>query len=311
MRVWTGDPRGWGPAPPGGTALTIGVFDGVHRGHRAVLCALAERAEAGNLRTAVVTFDVHPRSVVVPARAPKMLATVARRLELFERVGVDYVGVLPFDRIRHLPPEEFVRRVVVNGFDARAVVVGHGFRYGSGRTGDVTSLRTAGEAWGFAVDARRLLASAQRPISSSFIRQCIAHGDVATANTLLGRPHELPALVTGAPKGGTSDRLPTAYVEVDRSMAVPGQGVYAGWILVGDKNLRALCDVGARTVAGGSSELIRIHFLDSDAEIGSSSVGVHFVDRMSDQPPAGGDEGAGGVAGDVARARRLLGRTGA
>ena len=103
-----------------------------------MLGALAERADAtGNLRTAVVTFDVHPRSVVAPARAPKMLATVARRLEIFEEIGIDYVGVLPFGRIRHLPPEEFVRRVVVDGFDARTVMVGRGFRYGlRSRRGD-------------------------------------------------------------------------------------------------------------------------------------------------------------------------------
>ena len=289
--------------------MTIGVFDGVHRGHRALLGALAERADAaGNLRTAVVTFDVHPRSVVAQARAPKMLATVARRIEIFEEIGIDYVGVLPFGRIRHLPPEEFVCRVVVDGFDARTVMVGRGFRYGAGRTGDVASLRAAGRARGFAVEARRLLESARGPISSSFIRRCIAEGDVATANRLLGRPHELPALVAERAPGGTRHGLPTAYVEVDRSMAIPGWGVYAGWVVTGDRTLRALCDIGADTVGSRSSELIRIHILDSEGEPGARKVGIRFAERLADQPPAdAGDGETGRIARELARARQVLG----
>ena len=288
--------------------MTIGVFDGVHRGHRAVLDALAEQAHAaGNLGKAVVTFDVHPRSVVVPARAPKMLTTVARRLEMLEEVGVDYVGVLPFDRIRHLPPDEFVRRVVVDGFDARTVMVGRGFRYGAGRSGDVASLRAAGGAWGFAVQARQLFESAQGPISSSFIRRCIADGDVATANRLLGRPHELPALIAESPPRGSGYGLPTAYLEVDRSMAIPGQGLYAGWTVIRDKTLPTLCDTGAGAARSGASEQIRIHILDPEGDLGGSEVGIRFAERLSDQPPAGaGGEGAIRIAHEVARARQLL-----
>jgi len=267
-----------------------------------VLGALAGRAEAaGDLKTVVVTFDVHPRSVVVPARAPKMLTTVARRLEIFEQLGIDYVGVLPFDRIRHLPPEEFVRRVVVNGFDARAVMVGRGFRYGSGRAGDVASLRATGEAWGFTVEARRLIESAHHPISSSFIRRCIAEGDMATATRLLGRPHQLPALVTEPATGGTGYGLPSACLEVDRSMAIPRQGVYAGWIVMGDRGLRALCEVGSRTVDSRSSELILIHLLDSGGELGARRVGIRFAEWVSDRPASGaGDDEAdrGGLEGE-------------
>ena len=311
MKVWTGDPRGWGPAPPGGTALTIGVFDGVHKGHRAVLGALTERADGiGNLRTVVVTFDAHPRSVLAPARAPKMLATVARRLEIFDALGIDYVGVLPFDRIRSLPAEEFVRRVVVDGFDARTVMVGRGFRYGASRTGDVTSFRAAGEAWGFAVEARPLLESSHGPISSSFIRRCIADGDVTTAGRLLGRLHELPALVTERGPEAPGYGLPTAHLEVDRSMAVPGQGVYAGWIVTGDETLPVLCGIGARTVSG-SGELIRVHMLEPDRKLGAREAAIRFAERLTDQPRAdAGDEGTGRRERAVARALRLLGRTG-
>ena len=311
MKVWTGDPRGWGPTPPGGTALTIGVFDGVHKGHQAVLGALSERADAaGDLGTVVVTFDAHPRAVLAPARAPKMLATVARRLEIFDELGIDYVGVLPFDRIRNLPAEEFVRRVVVDGLDARTVIVGRGFRYGTGRTGDVASLRAAGEAWGFAVEARPVLEGSHGPISSSFIRRCIADGDVATTGRLLGRLHELPALVTERAPEVFGHGLPTTRLEVDRSMAIPGQGLYAGWIATGDETLPALCDIGTRT-GGGPRELIRVHILDPDRKLGSREVAVRFAERLSDQPLADArHEWTGRSDRAVARARRLLGPTG-
>ena len=290
--------------------MTIGVFDGVHRGHRALLGALAERAgAAGRLDTAVVTFDVHPRSVVAPARAPKMLATVARRLEIFEEVGIDQVGVLPFARIRHLAPEEFVRRVVVDAFDARVVVVGRGFRYGAGRTGDVASLQAAGEVWGFAVEARRLLESARGAISSSFIRRCIADGDVVTADRLLGRPHELPALVTQRAVGEGRYGLPAACLEVDRSMAVPGYGVYAGWVVTRDGARPAICDIAGRPARSGSTRPITIRLLEPEDDLGGREVGLRFAARLSDHPHQGsGDEGTGRIERDLDHARRLLAR---
>ena len=315
MKVWTGDPRGWGPRPPTGTVLTIGVFDGVHRGHRAVLGALAERARAaGNLGKAVVTFDVHPRSVVVPARAPKMLTTLARRLEILEEIGIDYVGVLPFDRIRHLPPEEFIRRVVVDGFGARTVMVGRGFRYGAGRTGDVASLREAGEMLGFDVDARRLLKSAQGPISSSSIRRYIADGDVATANRLLGRLHELAARVTGSAGEGRRSGLQVADVEADSSMAIPGQGLYAAWTVTRDGTFPAVCDIAARrprSGSTGSTGSIRSHSLDPADELPPGEVRIRFAGRLGDQRQVGGrDGGLGRIEPGAAKAaRRLLDRT--
>ena len=288
--------------------MTIGVFDGVHRGHRALLGTLAERAgAAGNLATAVVTFDVHPRSVVVPARTPKMLATVARRLEIFEESGIDHVGVLPFGRVRHLPPEEFVRRVVVDSFNARIVVVGRGFRYGAGRTGDVAALREAGDAWGFAVEARRLLESAHGSISSSFIRRCIEDGDVVTAGRLLGRPHQLQALVAEWSPEGARYGLPAADLEVDGSMAVPGEGVYAGWVVTGDGTVPAICDIGGRSVRSASTRPVRIHLLDPGGALGVREVGLRFAARLSDRShERAGDQGRVRTERDVARALRLL-----
>lgn len=277
-----------------------------------MLDALAERASAaGNLGKAVVTFDVHPRSVVLPARAPKMLTTVARRLEILEEIGIDYVGVLPFGRIRHLPPEDFIRRVVVDGFDARTVMVGRGFRYGAGRAGDVASLRAAGEALGFDVDAKRLLESAHGPISSSFIRRCIADGDVATANRLLGRPHELAARVTGSAREGTGYGLPVADVEADPSMAIPGQGLYAAWTVTRDGTVPTVCDIAARHPRSGSTGSIRSHSLDPADELPPGDVRIRFAGRLGDRRQAGGRDGGPGriELGAARAAHRLLDRT--
>ena len=161
-----------------------------------------------------------------------------------------------------------------------------------------------------AVEARPLLESSHGPISSSFIRRCIADGDVTTAGRLLGRLHELPALVTERGPEAPGYGLPTAHLEVDRSMAVPGQGVYAGWIVTGDETLPVLCGIGARTVSG-SGELIRVHMLEPDRKLGAREAAIRFAERLTDQPRAdAGDEGTGRRERAVARALRLLGRTG-
>lgn len=259
----------------------------------------------------VVTFDVHPRSVVVPARAPKMLTTLARRLEILEEIGIDYVGVLPFGRIRHLPPEEFIRRVVVDGFDARTVMVGRGFRYGAGRAGDVASLRAAGETLGFDVDARRLLESTRGPISSSRIRRCIAEGDMVTANRLLGRPHELAARITERAGEGTGYGLPVADVEADPSMAIPGQGLYAAWTVTREGAVPTVCDIAARHPRSGSTGSIRSHSLDPADELRPGEVRIRFVGRLGDRRQAGGRDGGPGriELGAARAARRLLDRT--
>ena len=299
----------WGPGPDRGTVVAVGVFDGVHRGHQFVLAGVSDRAlESGGLEKAVVTFDVHPRSLVTPARAPKMLTTVAHRVELFESMGIDQVGVLPFTLIRGFPPEEFVRRVVVDGFGARVVAVGRGFRYGVGRAGDVASLRQAGEVHGFMVEALELLEGEGGPISSSAIRDCIAEGDVAAAAGLLGRQHELRGVVMEGDRRGSWLGFPTANLEIDRSMAVPGRGVYAVRAVIGEQTHPGLCNVGARSVLGGTGELLEVHILDRSGELHGREIGVRFVERLREQRSTEGAERlASRIERDVARARRVLG----
>ena len=296
MKIWRGDPLAWGPGPIGGTAVTIGVFDGVHRGHRTLLDALSERAAlAGGLETVVVTFDVHPRRFFDPADGPAMLVTLSRRLELLESVGVGQVGVLPFAEVRHLDPGEFIRRVVSGGFDARAVVVGEGFRYGAGRAGDVDDLVASGRTHGFRVDAIRLRDGGQGPISSSAIRRHIAAGEVAAAAGLLGRHHEVPGRCV-VPEGGDASTLA---VEVDWSMAVPGSGVYA--VTVGSSGPGA-CSIG------GSGRPLRVRLPDrrTTDPVPGDRPALTFIDRLRPAPP-GGHAPPRITAADLAGVRLLMG----
>ncbi|MCY4370223.1 MAG: hypothetical protein OXF41_12605 [bacterium] len=309
MRVWTGDPRFWGPGPASGMALSIGVFDGLHRGHQELLSGLASQAAAlADLPVGVVTFDVHPRAVLAPDRAPKTLMPVPRRLEVLESMSVDQVGVLPFAEVRHLSPDEFVHRVVVNGFKARLVIVGHDFRYGVGRAGNVTSLRESGERNGFVVEARELLRAGTDPISSSMIRFRIAQGDVAAAADLLGRPHELAA-PHGTDRSGRSESgTVTADLDFDPAMAVPPPGAYAVRTVIGTGIHPGLCLVGYRRGPDGQPTPARVHFVDRQPRIRPRDiVTLRFVERV--RGPVSGPESSSWALvreGDILRARRLL-----
>lgn len=287
-------------------ALSIGVFDGLHRGHQELLTGLASRAGApAGLAVGVVTFDVHPRALLTPDRAPKTLMPVTRRLEILESMGVDQVGVLPFAEIQHLPPDEFVHRVVVNGFNARLVAVGHDFRYGAGREGDVAGLRESGERNGFVVEARELLRAGPVPISSSMIRDLIARGDVTTAADLLGRPHELTAPHSSGHPSRSALGTVTADLAFDPGMAVPAPGSYAARIVVGTDIHPGLCAIGSRRGTVGLPGAARVHVLDRRRAVRSGEpVTVRFVGQLHG-PATGSDAVA--IEHDIHPPGRLLG----
>ena len=238
MKVLTGDPGFWGPAPGSGTALTVGVFDGVHLGHQALLTERRGIAAAEGLETVVVTFDVHPKRFFDPDGGPTLLVSLSRRLELLEEAGVDQVGVLPFADIRTWGPDQFVRRVMVDGFRARSVLVGEGFRYGAGRAGNQATLKASGQEHGFSVRATPLLQGGSAPVSSSTIRGHIAAGEVKEAAELLGRPHEIAGTWVAIikPKG--------IKVKVDRCpISVPEPGLYYVGVKAGDEGFAGICRI--------------------------------------------------------------------
>ena len=309
MKVWRGDPRYWGPGPATGTVLSIGVFDGIHRGHQFLLTCLGARARAlADLPIGVVTFDTHPRALLNPDQAPKTLMAVSRRLEVLESMGVDQVGILPFGKIHHLEPDQFVHQVVVNGFNGRLVMVGKGFRYGAGRSGSVTSLKESGRRRGFIVEARDLFQEGSTPISSSMIRKFITQGEVAAARHLLGRPHELQPLRGVGHLKDSDLGTATADLDFDPAMAVPAPGVYAVRMIAGGRERPGICLIRRSAGTEGASGPAQIHLPDRRG-LGRSenTLTVRFLERVRKLPSRTVAPSASTVLRqDISTARELL-----
>lgn len=288
--------------------MTIGVYDGVHLGHRTVLRDLeTQAASLGVAHRAVLTFDRHPLSVVDPRRAPKMLGTVAHRLEILDDLGVDIVGVLPFEQIRQMHPAEFIHQVLLAGLAARLLVVGTNFRFGLDRAGDVETLRREGARHGFEVDAVELLRGEGTPVSSSAIRAMLAAGDVEAARAALGRPFELRGMVVGGDGRGRDLGFPTANLAWDEGLAVPARGVYAAEVWVEGTGYAAVVNVGVRPTFGGDFT-VEAHLLDFAGDLYGKTMGVLFVARLRDERRfENSGELVSQIGRDVETARRRLG----
>lgn len=306
MNVLTGDPTQW-PAE-GTSAVTIGVYDGVHLGHQAVLADLHRAARRlGVDRTIVLTFDRHPSSVVNPDAAPKMLTSVARRIEILGTHGVDTVGVLPFEHIRQMRPEAFIRGVLVDALQARLVVVGSNFRFGVDRSGDVDTLRSEGERYGFEVDAVDLLRGDGATVSSTAIRFALEHGEARVAAAALGRPYELEGtVVTGDGRGKTLG-YPTANLAIQDDLLIPADGVYAVTAAVDDRTYGAVANIGVRPTFGGTDRVVEAFILDGVPYLYGRQIRLAFIERIREERRfAGPDELVEQIGRDVETARSIL-----
>jgi len=309
MKVLRGNPRLWGPAPPGGSAVTIGVYDGVHRGHQTVLSDLATRAVILEVpQRAVLTFDRHPLGLVSPERVPRLLTTIEQRLEILESLGVDLVGVLPFEQVRDMHVAEFIHQVLLGSLGARLVVIGSNFRFGRDREGDVGALREEGTRHGFEVDAVELLRGDGATVSSSAIRSLLAAGDVEGVESALGRPFELRGLVVPGDGRGKTIGFPTANLSFSDEMAVPARGVYAVEVSMGDRLTPGVVNVGVRPTFGGEVLTVEVHLLGFQGDLYGQTLGVRFKHRLREEIRFSGvDLLMAQIEGDIALARRLLG----
>lgn len=278
--------------PAGGSAVTIGAYDGVHLGHRALLAELRARADADGLATVVVTFDRHPASVVRPDSAPKLLCDLDQKLELLASAGVDRTVVVRFDEDRaNETAEDFVTSVLVDGLDARLVVVGEDFHFGHGRKGNVALLKEMGGTAGFAVDGVALASGPgsgpAEPVSSTRVRMLVSEGRVEEAAVLLGRPHQVRApVVTGDRRGGTELGYPTANLAVPPEICLPAPGIYAGWYERPDgSRWPTAISVGRRPTFYGSDGalLVEAHLLDFAGDLYGEPARLSFVTRLRDE----------------------------
>jgi riboflavin kinase/FMN adenylyltransferase len=308
------------PRPTRGTAVTIGAYDGVHLGHRAVIASVRDLAAAHGLATAVVTFDRHPAAVVRPDSAPPLLTDLEQKLELLATTGVDYTLVLHFDDARSKEPaEEFVTEVLVGSLNARAVVVGEDFHFGHRRSGNVALLRDMGAKLGFEVLGIDLVGTDGRPaageerVSSTAIREALRHGDLARANRLLGRFHEVRGAVVDGDKRARELGFPTANIAVPSEICLPADGIYAGWYLRPDGLARpAALSLGRRPTfyEDAESSLLEAHLLDFEGDLYGEPARVRFVERLRDERKFDSvDALVEQMERDCRQARRILGAT--
>jgi riboflavin kinase / FMN adenylyltransferase len=274
------------PRPPDGTVVTIGAYDGVHMGHRAVIAEVRRRAAAQGLATAVVTFDRHPAAVVRPESAPRLLTDLDQKLELLAETGVDYCLVITFDEGRSRESAgDFVREVLAGCLAARVVVVGEDFHFGHRRAGNVDLLRTMGAELGFEVEGLELVDTEGRPaddderVSSTRIRHALVEGELAVANALLGRAYEVRGVVAHGDERGRELGFPTANVSVPGDILLPADGIYAGWFERADGSVHpAAISLGRRPTfyVEAHASLLEAHVLDFTGDLYDEHVRVRF-----------------------------------
>lgn len=295
-------------------AVTIGAFDGVHRGHLSVIAqtrAIAERFEA---KSAIVTFEPHPAYVLRPENAPALLTSLGHKLELLEAAGIDTAVVIPFDMERSSEsPADFVENVLVDCLNAKSVVVGADFHFGVNRAGNVEVLTTLGKQHGFEVEGVDLLRRDDgkvESISSTVIRRALAGGEIRTANALLGRAHEMRGPVVQGDQRGRTIGFPTANVAVKHEMSMPADAVYAAWYVRPDGvRMPAAVNVGKRPTFYLDAEhsLVEAHVIEFEGDLYGEDARVQFVELIrSEQRFDGIDALQAQLKLDIETARSIL-----
>jgi riboflavin kinase/FMN adenylyltransferase len=279
------------PTDWGRCVVTIGVFDGVHRGHAAIIGRAVEAARDARVPSVLITFVPHPSEVVRPGTHPPVLTTLVRRAELVGELGVDVFCALPFTReFSQLEPAEFVHEALVGRLHATAVIVGENFRFGRKAAGDVATLTELGRTFGFTAHGIDLLADGGTPISATYVRSCVQAGDLDAAAEALGRPHRVDGIVERGDERGRTLGFPTANLRTDAWAAVPADGVYAGRVVRLDEWGRTVGPLGSGGLAAISvgtnptfevrQRRVEAFVLDFDGDLYGDGLGVEFVHRL-------------------------------
>jgi riboflavin kinase / FMN adenylyltransferase len=321
VQRWRGQddiPTDWGRC-----VLTIGVFDGVHRGHAEIIAHAVKAGRARNVPTVLMTFDPHPMEVVYPGSHPAQLTTLARRAELAEEMGVDVFLVMPFTSdFMKLTPDRYIHELLVENLHVVEVVVGENFTFGKKATGNVDTLRRAGERFGFAVESMSMLSEQHSnetvTFSSTYIRSCVDAGDVVAAMEALGRPHRVEGVVVRGHGRGAELGFPTANVAPPMYSAIPADGVYAAWFtvlgqgpvtgtVVPGERYQAAVSVGTNPTFSGRTRTVEAFVLDADADLYGQYVALDFVAHIRGQRKFGSVQDLIDAMGnDIERARVVL-----
>ena len=289
--------------------VTIGVFDGVHRGHQSLIRNLAQCARAAGQQAIVVTFFPHPDKVLDKTTERYYLTRPQKRAQLLLTLGADSVITLPFDEnIRQLSASAFVDKLVHN-LRMKELWVGADFALGFQREGDVPYLRAQGASHGFTVNAVDLITDhgSGKQISSSRVREQLRHGDVANAREMLGRSYELEGLVVAGEGRGRTIGIPTANLSVWDEQLVPANGVYATWAVLGDVRYLAATNIGQRPTFAGENVTVEAHLLDFSDDIYGEKMELHFEKRLrAERRFEGLEDLLAQIDKDIAATRRHL-----
>ncbi len=267
-----------------GCVATIGNFDGVHRGHQAVLEQLRQQAAVMQLPAALITFEPLPREFFMPQTAPPRLTRLREKLLALRHYGVERVVCLRFDRwLAGLSPDVFIREILVDGMGVKYLVVGDDFRFGEHRAGNFATLQAAGTQHGFEVASMRTYCVGDDRVSSTRVREALIHGDLLTASILLGRPYAMSGRVAHGDKRGRSIGFPTANVYLHRASS-PVAGVFAVEVAgIDDAPVTGVANVGCRPTFDGTRSLLEVHMFDFDADIYGKYVQVSFLRKLREE----------------------------
>jgi riboflavin kinase/FMN adenylyltransferase len=296
------------PAADRHSAVTVGFFDGVHRGHQAVISQTVDAAHREGIRAAAVTFDRHPREILTPGTQPKLLTTLERKASLIAGLGVDVLLVLAFTQeFSEWSPEEFVRRALVEGLRAQLVVVGANFTFGHRAAGNVATLREMGRKNGFEPVDVPLLSVDGRRVSSTSIREALDVGDLEWPERALGRKFVLDGRVVPGAGRGAGLGFPTANLEIPPKMLLPAEGVYAGMGRTQEGEFPAAINVGTNPTFGGEELHVEAFLLDFDGDLRGQPISLELWARLRDEATFDSPDALSRqIEQDVKRTRELV-----
>ncbi len=291
----------------GPTVVTLGNFDGVHLGHRALFQKVIQAAERLNASSAVFTFEPHPLKLLAPERAPLLINTAAEKRQLISQSGIDLLVEEPFtSEFSSISPDEFVANILIKTLQVKAVVVGYDYAFGHKRSGTVEFLQSFGRQSGFEVEVMAPVRSGEILYSSTNIRKLVTAGHVSAVTDLLGRYFSLEGIVVPGDRRGRQLGYPTANIETEKEL-LPAAGVYAVQIEYADGCYDGVASLGVRPTFGENAPSIEVHFLDFSGNLYGRRLRVHFVERIRDEKKFENLSSlADAIRSDVEKSRAIL-----